>query len=95
MKIKSLKNHSHLRNHEFFQFMADFKRITEAAGPATLGIQVLFSAFAAAFTVMDDALQKIVKSDFTHLMDEADKARDSMFAAFVGVVNVALKHFSQ
>jgi hypothetical protein len=84
-----------LRNDAHFQFFADFRDLVTEEGAATLKIAAQFDALMALYQREDEALKKINKSEFTAKIQEADKARDEMFAGMSELARIHLKHYDE
>ncbi|MDR0516976.1 MAG: DUF6261 family protein [Fibromonadaceae bacterium] len=93
MKIQSLKTHN-LRNDAHFQFHTEFRNMVAKHGAATLKIKPQYDSYLPLYDREDEALKKIVKSEFTAKIHEADKARDDIYIGMVEMNTAALKHFS-
>ncbi|GBU25276.1 hypothetical protein R83H12_01919 [Fibrobacteria bacterium R8-3-H12] len=63
------------------------------ACPNTHKITPQFEAYLPLYGRVDDALKKIVKSEFTAKIHEADKARDEIYTGMAETAAAALKHF--
>jgi hypothetical protein len=94
MKIDKMHT-GHLRNDGHFQFFADFRDLVNEMGADKLKIAEQFAPFAALLQREDEALRKVNKSEFTARIQEADKARDEMFACMYEIVRVYLKHYHE
>ncbi|GBU24898.1 hypothetical protein R83H12_01533 [Fibrobacteria bacterium R8-3-H12] len=84
----------HLRNDAHFQFHTEFKDLVAQHNPETLKITPLFEAYLPLYGRVDEALKKIVKSEYTAKIHEADKARDEIWAGMAEMNDAALKHFN-
>jgi hypothetical protein len=93
MKIKKLKL-SNLRNHEHFQFHTEFMNLAGKAGADKLKIEELLAAWLLLYRQEDEALQKILKSDYTTELSEADDERDRVFRGLADANRAALNHFN-
>jgi len=83
-----------LRNDAHFQFHTEFRDLVQASGAAVLKIEPQFNAYLPLYQRVDEALKKIVKSEFTAKIHEADKARDEIWAGMAETNATALKHFN-
>lgn len=92
MKIQNLKL-MHLRNDEHFQFFANFIELVNEFGAVELKIERQFDTLASLHSDEDEALKKILKSDFTRLLHEADSDRDGLFRGLAEANRTALNHF--
>ena len=93
MKIEKI-NLLHLRNDEHFQFHTEFRDLVTSLGAAALKIKPQFDAYLSLYDTEDEALKKIVKSEFTAKIHEADKARDDIWIGIEEMVAAAHRHFS-
>jgi hypothetical protein len=94
MKIENLKL-INLRNDAHFQYSTEFRDLVTAENPETLKIKPLFDEWGILYAREDEALKKIVKSEFTAKIHEADKARDEIFSGMVEICKGSLKHFNE
>jgi hypothetical protein len=94
MKIENLKL-INLRNDAHFQFFADLRDLVTEEGAETLKIAGQFQSLMALYQREDEALKKIIKSEFTAKIQEADKARDEMFAGMSELARIHLKHYDE
>ncbi|GBU24886.1 hypothetical protein R83H12_01521 [Fibrobacteria bacterium R8-3-H12] len=92
MKISKI-NSNNLRNDAHFQFHTEFKDLVATHNPETLKIQPLFESYLPHYARADEALKKIIKSEFTAKIHEADKARDEIYTGMAETAAAALKHF--
>jgi hypothetical protein len=93
MKIDYL-DVSHMRNDAHFQFHREIRDVFAQSNVEALKIAPLVSACQPLFDREDEALKKIVKSEFTAKIHEADKARDEIWAGLTEMNSAALRHFS-
>jgi hypothetical protein len=93
MKIQKLDTHS-LRNDAHFQFHTEFRDLVVQHNPLTLKIKPQFDSYLPLYNRVDDALKKIVKSEFTAKIHEADKARDEIYLGMAETVTATLRHFN-
>jgi hypothetical protein len=93
MKIQSLYTHN-MRNDAHFQFHTEFKDLVVQHNPETLKVKPQFDSYLPLYNRVDDALKKIVKSEFTAKIHEADKARDEIYLGIVETNTAALRHFN-
>jgi len=84
---------NHLRNDTHFQFHTEFRDLVAKHGSAALKIKPQFDSYLLLYDKEDTALKKIVKSEYTAQIHEADKARDELYSGLVGTNTNALKHF--
>jgi DNA polymerase II small subunit/DNA polymerase delta subunit B len=108
MKIGNLSVHN-LRNDAHFQFFTEFRDLVEAKddvgaknnvgannySPLRAKITPLFDEFLTLYEREDEALKKIVKSEYTAKIHEADKARDDIYIGMLEMNKAGLKHFSE
>jgi hypothetical protein len=92
MKVLSIKLTA-LRNDEHFEFFSEFIELVKETGVANLQIVKPFNAFTTIFSEEDEALKKIIKSDITRLIHNADEVRDSLFRGMADANRTALNHF--
>jgi hypothetical protein len=93
MKISKIDT-NHLRNDAHFQFHTEFRDLVTKHTPQTLKIEPQFKVYLPLYDRVDEALKKIVKSEFTAKIHEADKARDEIYTGLTEMNTTALKHFS-
>ena len=93
MKIEKI-NLLHLRNDAHFQFHTEFRDLVVQQNPLTLKIKPQFDSYLPLYNRVDDALKKIVKSEFTAKIHEADKARDEIYLGMAETVAATLRHFN-
>jgi len=93
MKIENLRT-VHLRNDEHFQFHTEFRDLVTSCGAAALKIKPMFDTYLPLYDTEDEALKKIVKSEFTAKIHEADKARDEIWVGIEETVATAHRHFN-
>jgi hypothetical protein len=92
MKIDNIKP-LHLRNDAHFQFFTEFRDLFVDEKAADLGVGPLFDEWLGLFAREDESLKKIVKSEFTSRIHEADKARDEIFTGMAEIIRASLKHY--
>jgi hypothetical protein len=92
MKINNLDT-NRMRNDAHFQFHADFIALVNGATAEALKIAALWTAHAALFAKLDEALKKIVMSAATPKIREADKERDELFSGFKKLLAGLCEHF--
>jgi hypothetical protein len=85
----------HLRNDAHFQFFTEFRDLFVDEKAAKLGVKPLFDEWLELFAREDEALKKIVKSEFTSKIHEADKARDEIFTGMTDINKGSLKHYDE
>jgi hypothetical protein len=93
MKIKRIKLDK-LRNEEWFNFFTEFKTFVEEHFPEVEDIEQLFIVFVGFYTMADDTLEQIRKSNFTALIIQQDDKRDNAFRGLNGTVRTALRHYN-
>jgi hypothetical protein len=93
MKIPKLDTHS-LRNNAYFQFHTEFHDLVVQHNAETLKIKPLFDDYLPLYNRVEDALKKIIKSEFTAKIHEADKARDEIYLGMAEIVTANLRHFT-
>jgi hypothetical protein len=92
MEILKLRTPA-LQNDEHFAFFTEFIGFVNEAGADALKIGKPFDAFKTLFADEDEALKKILKSNFTRLIHDADVERDTVFSGLAEANRTALKHF--
>ncbi|MDR2582570.1 MAG: DUF6261 family protein [Fibromonadaceae bacterium] len=93
MKINKI-DFRNLRNDAHFQFHTEFRDLVVQHNPETLKIKPQFDGYLPLYNRVDDALKKIVKSEFTAKIHEADKARDEIYLGMSETAAAALRHFN-
>jgi len=93
MKIEKI-NLLHLRNDAQFQFHTEFRDLVAKQGAADLKIKPQFNDYLPLYDRVDEALKKIIKSELTAKIHEADKARDEIYTGMAETSAAALKHFN-
>jgi len=93
MKISSI-HLNNMRNDAHFQFHTEFRDLVVQQNPLTLKVKPQFDSYLPLYNRVDDALKKIVKSEFTAKIHEADKARDEIYLGIVETNTAALRHFN-
>jgi hypothetical protein len=93
MKIKSLITHN-LRNDAHFQYHTEFRDLVAKHGAEALKVKPQFDAYMPLYNRVDEDLKKIVKSEFTAKIHEADKARDEIYTGMAETNAAAIKHFN-
>jgi hypothetical protein len=93
MKISKI-DFRNLRNDAHFQFHTEFRDLVVTQGAEALKIKPQYDAYLPLYGRVDEALKKIVKSEFTAKIHEADKARDEIYVGMAEMNAAALKHFS-
>ena len=83
-----------LHNAEHFQYMTEFRDLLIQFNPASLKIMKLFVAFMNLYTLQDVCFLIIRKSNFTELLNDADRYRDSLWKVLINMIDAATKHFS-
>jgi hypothetical protein len=94
MKIEKL-NTNNMRNDAHFQFYTEFRDLFIDEKAAALGVKPLFDEWLNLFAREDEALKKIVKSEFTASIHEADEARDEIFTGMADIIKGNLKHYDE
>jgi hypothetical protein len=92
MKIEKL-NLLHLRNDAHFQFHTEFRDLMMGHNPQILKVKPQFDVYMTLYEREDEALKKILKSALTEKIQEADRARDELFAGMVYINNGMCRHF--
>jgi len=93
MKINKI-DFRNLRNDAHFQFHTEFRDLVVQQNPLTLKIKPQFDGYLPLYNRVDEALKKIVKSEFTAKIHEADKARDEIYLGMAETVTATLRHFN-
>ena len=83
-----------LRNDEHFQFHTEFRDLMLKEDALKFKAAAKFSeSYVPLFDIVDEALKKIKKSEFTAKIKQADRLRDEIWAGMVEMNTTALKHF--
>ncbi len=82
-----------LRNSGHFQFHTEFRAAVEEAGPAELELAEAWPKYVALYESLDAALKKIVKSEYSDRIKEADAARDAAFSGFTKFLAAMREHY--
>ena len=85
--------YEHLRNETHVSFHEDFNAIVGKYNPETLGIAAPYAAYTPLFAEEKEALDQIIKSQYTARIKELDRQRDSLIRGFTDTVTAALHHF--
>jgi hypothetical protein len=93
MEIRIVRK-SKLRNEEHFQYGTEFKDLIIKSTPAMLGIVTEYAAYEPLHIGEGVALDVIIKSGFTIVIEDADLKRNTTFRGVKGAVKSAAKHFS-
>jgi hypothetical protein len=91
MSIKALPLEK-MRNDAHFQYQTEFRTLVTGAGAESLKIGPQFAEWEPLYAIEDEALKKIVKSEFTAKIQDADKARDDTFTGISEISRACLKH---
>jgi transcription elongation GreA/GreB family factor len=90
----------HLRNDAHFQFHTEFKDLVEknlvgenGYKPPLQKVEEQYNSYKPLYEILDNGLKKINKSQITEQIQEADKARDEIWAGLVEMNKAATKHF--
>ena len=86
---------SRLKSYGHYQYHTDVVKLIVEANPGRLGIAVLFDVYKLALAREDDALKRIVKSEYTEQIKDADKKRDTIYISIKKIVKTALKHYNK
>jgi hypothetical protein len=96
--MEQLKIHtialSQLRNDEHLQLQAEFRDLIAKHGAEALKIKPQFDAYTRLYDREDEALKKIIKSEYTAKIHEADKARDDIYIGMEEMTTAASRHFN-
>jgi hypothetical protein len=84
-----------LRNDAHFQFYTEFRNLVQKEEAVKQKIASQFEEWLPLYDKEDAALKKIQKSAITAQIQDADRARDEIYAGMVETSNAALKHFSE
>jgi len=93
MKIIKIDT-THLRNDAYFQFHTKFRSLVVDSGAEALKIDLQFNFYLPLYERMDEAFRKIIKSEFTAKIHEANKARGEIWAGMTEINFATLKHFN-
>jgi ribosome-associated translation inhibitor RaiA len=94
MKIKKLKLLV-LRAQEHFQYFTLFKELVEETTAEALKIAPQFAIWLLLYFEEEGAFQKIPKSAFTEILQEADQKRDNTYRGMSGANRSAINHFKE
>jgi hypothetical protein len=78
-----------LRIEEHFQLLTEFKELVIQFNADALDLKELFDGFVILYAKIDNLLNAMRASRYTHELVTADKKRDSVFRGFSGVVNAS------
>jgi len=81
------------QNDEHFEFCTNFVHLVNAIGAEKLKIAAPFATYLGCYGNEDEALKKIMKSDLTRKIHEADRERDVVFRGMAEANRSALNHF--
>jgi len=93
MRISKIDT-THLRNNAYFQFHSKFRGLVADNGAEALKVELQFNFYLPLFERMNEAFKKIVKSEFTAQIHEANKARGEIWAGMTEMNFANLKHFN-
>jgi len=93
MKISKIDT-THLRNEAYLQFHTKFRSLVAESGAEALKIELQFNFYLPLFERMSEAFKKIVKSEFTAKIHDADKARGEIWVGMTEMNFATLKHFN-
>jgi hypothetical protein len=82
-----------MRNEEWFNFFAEFKKFVEETSPETINIDELYALFLILYTDVDTALEVLRKSSYTSILVSLDEQRDDTFRGLTTAVESAAHHF--
>lgn len=88
-------NPKNLTNDDHFQFNTQAKSSMEKTGTVNLNIEALFKQYSSAIEKEDSIMKKISKSEYTALIQTADRNRDAMFNSIVEINKAYLRHFDE
>ena len=94
MKINKIYAYN-LRNDAHFQFYTEFRNLVQKEEAVKQKIASQFEEWLPLYDKEDAALKKIQKSAITAQIQDADRARDEIYAGMVETSNAALKHFGE
>ena len=90
-EIKNLTTH-HLRNSAHMQFNFDVVALILEFSAARLGIAALFNVYQACVNMQDFVYKKIIKSEYTEKIKEADKKRDTVYKNIVDALKMLVRY---
>ena len=82
-----------LRNEEWYQFFAEFKRLALEHGVEELHIEVLFIRFLALLEDADTVLEQTRASELTAKIQKLDSERDKVFNGLRAMIKAFKSHF--
>jgi hypothetical protein len=82
-----------MRNEEWFNFFAEFKKFVEETSPETLNVEELFVMFLVLFADVDTVMEVMRKSSYTSILVSLDDKRDETFRGLTTAVESAAHHF--
>lgn len=91
-KINTLRL-NYLRNDGHYQYHTDVLNLIDEFDGVKNKLGELTDKYRSAHATEDAALKKIVKSDFTIQLQEADAARDDMWMGIVETTKTSLRHY--
>lgn len=94
MKITKI-NLINLRNEEHYQYHSEFSSLVEKYGAEILKITEKFNIYKTFFDKENEAVVIVRKSEFGHLLDDADKSRDQIHHGLTDAVKSGINHFDE
>ena len=85
---------SRLNNNGNYQYHVDVRKLLDEADPRRLGVSMLYDGYVNAIIREDEALKKIVASEYTRKIKEADRARDKVYTSLATNIRTARKHYN-
>lgn len=92
MEVSKFNFHN-LRNAAHYQFHSDFVTLVERYTPQELSIEELYALYTPQYDNEGVALVAISKSEFTEVLEEADKSRDQIYRGTIDDVSSKVNHF--
>jgi hypothetical protein len=88
-------SYEHLRNEAHVEFHTTFSALVTKFSPAALGIEPLYTVYQPLYEQEESALDQILKSALTPVIEDHEKERDQLFRGFSGAVKSYLHHFEE
>jgi hypothetical protein len=87
--------YEHLRNETHVQFHNEANALMEQFTPAALGIETPYAVYKPLFDEEVTALDQILKSAITSVLEDREQKRDRLLRGFESAVNAYLNHFDE
>jgi len=92
MKISKIDT-THLRNNIYFKFHTEFRDLVVTSSAEALKIELQFNYYLPLYDKMNEAFRKIIKSEYTAKIHDANKARCEIWDGMTEINYACLKHF--